>query len=191
MSYEWIGKHFSVYFLLVFSSFSRLEKQKGYFIETKGFFCFSLNKKVAEKATSKLNVFACTFFLENEEKTNEKNPEKCFCINLQLTCRKLGKCEQRKRKQPKLQHRLVMSQPSPSIGTTGHFDRKKLLLIFSKHFQHSLIHMGRSRKFRRKQAKIMLREQYLHAHNTTQNIVDYKAFFEILEKGVQPPLCPS
>ena len=32
-----------------------LEKQKGSFVETKGFFCFSLNKRKLNK--SKLNIF--------------------------------------------------------------------------------------------------------------------------------------
>ena len=59
-----------------------LEKQKGSFVETKGFFCFSLNKRTAKKAASKLNIFCIHYFLKMKRKPAEKNTEKCFPINL-------------------------------------------------------------------------------------------------------------
>ena len=53
-----------------------LEKQKGSFVNTKGFSCFSLNKRTAKKAASKLNVFYIyMLFVKNEEKTSGKKRE--------------------------------------------------------------------------------------------------------------------
>ena len=51
-----------------------LEKQKVSFVETKGCFCFSLNKRTAKKVTRKLNGICIHYF--------SKNTEKCFPINL-------------------------------------------------------------------------------------------------------------
>ena len=42
-----------------------------------------------------LQRFLQTLFLENDEKTSEKNKEKCFPIHLKLTYQKLGKAEQK------------------------------------------------------------------------------------------------
>ena len=61
--------------------------------ETKSFFCFSLNKRMAKKAARKLDVFLYTLFLENEEKTSGRKKKEIFPINLLLTCQKLGKSE--------------------------------------------------------------------------------------------------
>ena len=49
-----------------------LEKQKGSFVETKGFFCFSLSKRTAKKAASKLNVFCMRYFSKTKRKPAKK-----------------------------------------------------------------------------------------------------------------------
>ena len=51
---------------------------KRFFVETNGFFCFSLIKRTATKATSKLNTFFSHLFLTNEEKTSEKKFREMF-----------------------------------------------------------------------------------------------------------------
>ena len=45
---------------------------KGSSVETKGFFCFSLNKRTAKKAASKLNVFCIRYFLKTKRKPAKK-----------------------------------------------------------------------------------------------------------------------
>ena len=56
-----IGKHFSVFFSLVFFLFSRYNICKKNVGETKGFFCFSLNKRTAKKTARKVNVFCIRY----------------------------------------------------------------------------------------------------------------------------------
>ena len=69
------------HFLFIFEKYclqKMLEKQKGSFVEIKGFFCFYLNKRTAKKAASKPKRFLHTLFLENKEKTSENKYREMF-----------------------------------------------------------------------------------------------------------------
>ena len=53
-----------------------LEKQKGSFVKTKGFFWFSINKRTAKKAASKLNVFCIRYYLKSKRKPAKKKVQR-------------------------------------------------------------------------------------------------------------------
>ena len=80
VSYKSIEKHFSVFFRWFSLRFKEITYVKNVG-KQKGFFCFSLNKRIAKKAVRKLDVFLHKLFLENKEKASEKNKEKCLTIN--------------------------------------------------------------------------------------------------------------
>ena len=64
-----------IFFSLVFSKNNvqkTLEIQKGYFVETKGFLCFSLNRRTAKEAASNLNVFCIRYFSKMKRKQAKK-----------------------------------------------------------------------------------------------------------------------
>ena len=73
VSYKWIGKYFPVFLFCWLSLCFQEIMYAKYVVETKlGFCCFSLNKRTAKKAASKLNVFCIHFFSKTERKPEEK-----------------------------------------------------------------------------------------------------------------------
>ena len=53
--------------------------------QTKGFFCFSFNKRSQKHAATKTWVFAYVFFLKTKRKTAKKNAAQCISSNSKAT----------------------------------------------------------------------------------------------------------
>ena len=61
--------------------------------QTKGFFCFSFNKRSQKHAAAKTWVFCIRFFSKTKRKTAKKNAAQCISSNLKATSKNSGTFE--------------------------------------------------------------------------------------------------
>ena len=61
--------------------------------QTKGFFCFSFNKRSQKHAAAKTWVFCIRFFSKTKRKTAEKNAAQCISSHLKATSKISGTFE--------------------------------------------------------------------------------------------------
>ena len=112
VAFKLLEIHWAAFFSLFYASFSRKnvckKTQEVWLIcsalllsllrQTKGFFCFSFNKRSQKHAAAKTWVFAYVFFSKTKRKTVKKNAAQCISSNLKATSKNSGTFENTQKK---------------------------------------------------------------------------------------------
>jgi len=104
------NKSSNKYHALVTSSFSK----------TKGFFCFSLNKRSPKDTLGKLS-FLHMLFLENEAQINKNNCAMMFFMSYQVSLPKISSLLQKKKIGPKCYICPFCTKAFNYLSPRGHF----------------------------------------------------------------------
>ena len=78
-------------------SLDRMQCFTAFIFETKGFFCFSFNKRSQKHAAVKTWAFCIRFFSKTKRKTAKQNAAQCISSNLKATSKNSGTFENPKK----------------------------------------------------------------------------------------------
>ena len=82
------------------------------FSETKGFFCFSFNKRSPKDAAWKTEVFCIRYFSKTKRKSTKSITERCFSYQNNSVCRKLARSCTKWKSAKKRTYALFARRPS-------------------------------------------------------------------------------